>query len=182
MSDDGMSIEARNRSWLRRAIRGPAEGWATLGAIVVIVVSIAWSIDDAKWVRGIGPFTDFLPMVGIAGVAFGLAGAKLGWGRWTTHFLGIAFAAMILPIIAGGIVLGDTVQGFGLAAMAARYREAAAVIGRVWYDLAILGLDLTPQYGHYLIALGAIVWAAGQFLAYAVFGHRRPLDAIIATG
>ena len=183
MNDGQMAIDGRDqRTRIRRALRGPAEGWATLGAIILIVVTIAWSIDDAKWVRGIGPFTDFLPLVGIAGVAFGLGGAKLGWGRWTTHLLGIAFAAIIIPIIAGAIVLGDTVQGFGLAAMAARYREAAAVIGRVWSDLAILGLPLTPQYGHYLIALGAIVWAAGQFLAFAVFGHRRPLDAIIATG
>lgn len=166
----------------RIPLRGPSEGWATLGAVILLVVSLGWSIDDAKWVRGIGPFTDFLPLAGIAGVAFGFGGAKLGWGRWTTHLLGVAFAAMIIPIIAGGIVLGDTVQGFGIAAMAARYHEAADVIGRVWNDLAVLGLPLTPQYGHYLIAFGAIAWAAGQFLAYAVFGHRRPLDAIIAIG
>lgn len=184
MSDGRMAMndEPARATWLRSALRGPSEGWATLGAVILIVVSIGWSIDDAKWVRGIGPFTDFLPLVGIAGVAFGFGGAKLGWSRWTTHLLGIAFAAMIIPIIAGAIVLGDTVQGFGIAAMAARYHEAAGVIGRVWNDLAVLGLPLTPQYGHYLIALGAIVWAAGQFLAYAVFGHRRPLDAIIATG
>lgn len=184
MSDGRMATNdgPARATWLRSALRGPSEGWATLGAVILIVVSIGWSIDDAKWVRGIGPFTDFLPLAGIAGVAFGFGGAKLGWSRWTTHLLGIAFAAMILPIIAGAIVLGDTVQGFGIAAMAARYHEAAAVIGRVWNDLAVLGLPLTPQYGHYLIALGAIVWAAGQFLAYAVFGHRRPLDAIIATG
>lgn len=184
MSDGRMAMndEPTRGTGLRSALRGPSEGWATIGAVVLLVVSIGWSIDDAKWVRGIGPFTDFLPLVGLAGVAFGFGGAKLGWGRWTTHLLGIAFAAMIVPIIAGAIVLGDTVQGFGIAAMAARYREAAAVIGRVFNDLAVLGLPLTPQYGHYLIALGAIVWAAGQFLAYAVFGHRRPLDAIIATG
>ena len=184
MSDEriAMHFEATRATGLRSALRGPSEGWATLGAVILMVVSIGWSIDDAKWVRGIGPFTDFLPLVGLAGVAFGFGGAKLGWERWTTHFLGIAFAAMIVPIIAGAIVLGETVQGFGMAAMAARYHEAAAVIGRVWNDLAVLGLPLTPQYGHYIIALGAIVWAAGQFLAYAVFGHRRPLDAIIATG
>ena len=35
---------------------------------------------------------------------------------------------------------------------------------------------------HYIIAFGAIVWAAGQFTAYAVFGHRRPLNAVIMAG
>ncbi|MEO8470065.1 MAG: transglutaminase domain-containing protein [Chloroflexota bacterium] len=177
-----MNTDRIRGAWLRRVLGGPSEGWSTLGAVILIVVSIGWSIDDAKWVRGIGAFTDFLPLAGIAGVAFGFGGAKLGWGRWTTHLLGIAFAAMIIPIFAGAIVLGDTVQGLGITALAARYHEAAAVIGRVWNDLAVRGLPLTPEYGHYLIAFGAIVWAAGQFLAYAVFGHRRPLDAIIATG
>ena len=173
---------AATRSLIRRLVAGPVEGWVTLAAVALIVLSLAWSVDDAKWVRGIGAFTDFLPVVGFAGVAIGFAGAKLGWSRWTTHLLGVAFAAMILPIIAGGIVLGDTVQGFGMAALAARYHEAAEVVGRVWEDLAVLGLPLTSQYGHYLIALGALVWASGQFVAYGVFGHRRPLDAVIAIG
>ncbi|MBI2762871.1 MAG: transglutaminase domain-containing protein [Chloroflexi bacterium] len=167
---------------VRPLIAGPAEGWLTLAAVAIMVLSIAWSIDDAKWVRGVGSLTDFLPMVGSAGVAVGFTGAKLGWGRWTTHLIGVAFAAIILPIIAGGIVLGDAVQGLGVAALAARYREAAEIVGRVWVDLGVLGLPLTSQYGHYFIALGAVIWAAGQYAAYAVFGHRRPLDAVITTG
>ena len=170
------------RSALRRVVAGPVEGWATVAAVILLVASVAWSIDDARWVRGIGPFTDFLPLVGLAGIGFGLAGAKLGWGRRTTHLLGVAFAALILPIIAGAVVLGDSVTGFELSAMSARYREAADIVVRVWEDLAIRGLPLTSQYGHYLIALGAIVWAAGQFVAYGVFGHRRALDAVIAMG
>lgn len=172
------STEFATARWLR----GPDEGWVTLAAVALIVVSLAWSIDDAKWVRGIGSFTDFLPMVGLAGVAVGFTGAKLGWGRWTTHLLGAAFAGIVLPIIAGGIVLGDTVTGFGIGALAARYHEAAEVVRRVWVDLGWLGLPLTSEYGHYFIALGALVWASGQHLAYAVFGHRRPLDAITVAG
>ncbi len=169
-------------SRLRRLLRGPAEGWSTLGAVAIMIVALAWSIDDAKWVRGVGSLTDFLPSAGFAGIAVGFIGAKLGWGRWTTHLFGAAFAALILPVVAGGIVLGDTVTGYLPAALAARFHASAEVVTQVWIDLAIRGLSLTSQYGHYFIAFGAIVWAAGQHASYAVFGHRRPLDAIVPSG
>ena len=167
---------------IRRLLAGPAEGWPTLIGLIAMVAALAWSIDDASWVRGLGELTDFLPLTGLAGVLIGFAGPKLGWGRWTTHLVGVAFAALILPIIAGGIILGGSVTGYAPAAIAARYHEAALVITRVWIDLAIKGLPLTSEYGHYFIALGAVVWASGQFAAYAAFGHRRALDAVIIVG
>jgi transglutaminase-like putative cysteine protease len=169
-------------SRLRRLFAGPAEGWVTLASLVVMIVALGWSIDDVKWVNGVDSLTDFLPQVGLAGVAIGFIGPKLGWGRWTTHLLGVAFAALILPIVAGGIVLGDSVTGLGPAAIAARYHESAEIVRRVWLDLGPRGLPFTSEYGHYFIALGALVWATGQYAAYAVFGHRRALDAVIVTG
>ena len=167
---------------LRRLLAGPAEGWVTLAGVILMIVSLAWSIDDAKWVNGVDALTDFLPQVGLAGIAIGFIGPKLGWGRWTTHLLGVAFAALVLPIIAGGIVLGDSVSGLGPSAIAARYHEAAEIVTRVWLDLGVRNLRFTSEYGHYFIALGALVWATGQYAAYAVFGHRRALDAVIVTG
>ena len=167
---------------LRRLLAGPEEGWLTLGGVALMVVVLSWSIDDAKWVRGVGSLTDFLPTVGLLGVLVGFAGPKLGWGRWTTHLIGVAFAALLLPIVAGGIVLGEGVPGWGPGALAARYHEASVIVVRVWQELAIEGRPLTSQYGHYFIAFGALVWATGQFAAYAVFGHRRALDAVIVTG
>ncbi|MEW5989843.1 MAG: transglutaminase domain-containing protein [Chloroflexota bacterium] len=168
--------------WLPNLPFRPAEGWLALACVVVIVTSLAWSIDDARWVLGAGELTDFLPLVGLAGILVGFGGPKLGWGRWTTHFIGVGFAAIVIPIIAGGIVLGDSVTGWGAAELTARYREAARVVYRVWIDLAIDGRPLTTQYGHYFIAFGTIVWATGQFAAYAVFGHHRALDAVVVTG
>ncbi|MBA3875762.1 MAG: hypothetical protein C0498_02300 [Anaerolinea sp.] len=171
-----------DQSILARLLAGPAEGWLALAGVVVMIVSLSWSIDDAKWVRGVGSLTDFLPIVGLGGVLVGFMGPKLGWGRWTTHLIGIAFAALLMPIIAGAIVLGDAVEGWGPAAIQARYREAGEIVVRVWIDLAIEGRPLTNEYGHYFIAIGALVWATGQFAAYAVFGHRRTLNAVIVTG
>ncbi len=172
----------RDAGPLRRAVMGPAEGWTTVGAVGFMILVLAWSIDDAKWVRGIGPLTDFLPAVGFAGAAIGLVGAKVGWGRWTTHLVGVVFAALILPIVAGGILLGDSVVGLNPATISLRYHTSAEVITRVWVDLAIRGLPLTSEYGHYFIAMGALLWAAGQYAAYGVFGHHRPVDVAIVLG
>ena len=172
----------QEESRLSRLLAGPTEGWLTLLGVAAMVVALCWSIDDAKWVGGVGSVTDFLPLIGLVGVAIGFAGPKLGWGRWTTHLLGVAFAAIVLPIVAGRIVLGDTVSGFGPAVLAASYRTSAEVIVQVWQDLAIDGKTLTGQTGHYYIAFGAVAWATGQFAAYAVFGHRRALDAVIVAG
>ncbi|HSO29724.1 MAG TPA: transglutaminase domain-containing protein [Candidatus Sulfomarinibacteraceae bacterium] len=169
-------------SRLRRILAGPAEGWLTLVGVLLMVVALAWSIDDAQWIRGVDRLTDFLAPVGLGGVAVGFVGPKLGWGRWTTHLLGVAFAAMVLPIVGGGIVLGDEVAGWGPAALAARYRASAEILTRVWIDLAIEGRPLTSEYGHYFIGFGALVWATGQHAAYAVFGHRRALDGVIVAG
>ena len=183
-----MSAAVATATWdepetrLRRLFAGPAEGWTSLIGVALMVVALAWSIDDVKWVNGIDELTDFLPQMGLLGVAVGFIGPKLGWGRWTTHLLGVAFGALVLPIVAGGIVLGDSVPGMSLAAIAARYQESAAVVGRVWLDLGVRGLPFTSEYGHYFIALGALVWVTGQFASYAVFGHRRALDAVIVTG
>lgn len=88
-------------SRLRRLLAGPAEGWLTLGGVALMIVTLCWSIDDAKWVRGVGSLTDFLPTLGLGGVLVGFSGPKLGWGRWTTHLIGVAFAAVLLPIVAG---------------------------------------------------------------------------------
>ncbi len=53
---------------------------------------------------------------------------------------------------------------------------------KAWIDLAIERRDLTQQLGHHLLAFGIIAWGTGQFAAYAVFGHRRPIDAVVIAG
>ena len=168
---------------LARLAAGPAEGWVSLAAVVAMVTALAWSIDDAAWVRGIGSLTDFLAPVGIAGIAAGLLGAKAGWGRWRTHVVGAAFAALIVPIVAGGVILGDAAPGWAdIAAAGDRFRASADVAYKVYVDLAIDGRPFTSQYAHFLVIFGGIVWGTGQFAAYTVFGHRKPLDSVIVVG
>lgn len=169
-------------AFVRRLAAGPAEGWLSLAAVAAMIIALGWSIDDAAWVLNRGSLTDFLPQVGLAGVAAGFIGAKVGWGRWRTHLVGSVLAGLIIPIVAGGIVLGSAAGGLDPAALSLRARTAADVASKVWQDLVVDGRPFTTQYGHFFLVFGGIMWGTGQFAAFAVFGHRRPIDAVVITG
>ena len=158
-----------------RLPRGPEEGWLTLGLVALMTLCVAWSIDDAAWVLGRGEWTDFLTWAALGGVAIGAIGAKAGWGRLTAHAIGAAFAALLVPLVVGGIVVPDAPPGVA-------YEATAAAAWRAFSDLILDGLSATRQTGHHLLVLGCLVWATGQFAASAVFRHHRPLGAVIVVG
>ena len=45
-----------------------------------------------------------------------------------------------------------------------------------------MGRPTTTQVAHYLLVLGILVWATGQFAGYAAFAHHRPLSAVVLPG
>jgi transglutaminase-like putative cysteine protease len=154
----------------------PAEGWPSLGLVLVLAGCLAWSIDDARWVLGRAELTAFLPYAAAGGVAWGFISAKVGWPRWLAHLLGAVFAALLLPIAVGGILLnGNFSPGPAFVATATSSVEA-------YLDLAFRGLAFTQQYGHFMLLVGILCWGTGQFTSYAVFGHHRPLNAVIVAG
>jgi transglutaminase-like putative cysteine protease len=159
----------------RTRIRRPEEGWLTLALVTALAVVVAWAVDDPAWVNGKGQLTDVLAVCALLGVAFGVAGPKLGWGRWTTHLVGALFAGLLLPIIAGFAALPD-------ASPAAAFQYTADGSIDAYLDIAWRGLQFTRQEIHYILVLGIVIWATSQFGAYAVFGHRRPLNAVVVMG
>ena len=153
----------------------PSEGWLTLGLVMLLVLPIAWSIQDARWVLGDRRLTEFLPYTVLGGAALGILGAKVGWGRWRTHLVGAVAAALVVPILVGMVLEpGGGVAGWFLATSDA---TTEAVL-----DLTIRNRTVTQQYAHFLLVLGLICWATGQFAGYATLGHRRPLGAVFVTG
>jgi transglutaminase-like putative cysteine protease len=161
---------------LRRLPLAPAEGWLTLALVMLMALTVAWSLDDAAWVLNRGELGDFLAPAAIIAALLAFVGAKVGWSRWLSHFIGAVAAALILPIFVGAAI------GPEGASLGELYRVTATSVTRAWIDLAVLNKSVTLQTGHYLLAIGIIVWSVGQFAAYAVFGHRRPLDAVIVVG
>jgi len=111
----------------RRFPLAPAEGWTTLGLVLLLSLTLAWSIDDAAWVIGPRGLTDFLPWTIALGVGWGFLSAKVGWRRLVAHLLGAIFEDPIAP--------GD-VDGLGIEAE----RSAFVLASR-----AAVGKDLKPS-------------------------------------
>jgi transglutaminase-like putative cysteine protease len=159
----------------------PAEGWLSLFATAVMVVVVAGSLVEAGWTYGPSSESGFLPWVGLVGLAFGVGGAKVGWGRWRTHAIGALFAGLVLPLIVGGVILGPSV-GWDPADLGRRFIATFDVARAVWLDLVVYARDVTSQIDHYHLVFGALIWGAGMLAGFTVFGHRRPLDAVVVLG
>ena len=159
----------------RRLIRGPAEGWLTLGLVLLMCVVLAWAIDDVAPVMGDTGITDFLTWAAIGGVLAGFIGPQVGWGRWRTYLIGAIFAALLIPILVGGSLVQD-------ASIGARFVATASAGVQAVFDLVIDGASSTQEFGHHLWVLGLLVWATSMFASYAVFGHRHPLNAVVIVG
>lgn len=159
----------------RRLPIAPEEGWLTLGVVIVMAATLAWSIDDVGWVLGRTEWTNFLLWAAVASVIVGFVAAKVGWNRFVAHAIGATFAALIVPIMVGGVLVPD-------GSVAERFTATAGASVRAWSDLVVHGQQATRETGHHLLVLGLLVWATGQFGAFAVFRHRRPLSAVVVIG
>ena len=164
------------RAWDRRLPVAPPGGWLSLVLLVAMCVVLALAIDDARVIIGRGELTDMLVWAAIGGALFGSLGPAIGWGRWTTYALGAITAALVVPLLAGAAMpesAGDPTRWFPAT--------ADAVMGAVT-DLIIRNAPLTREVGHHMAVLGLWVWASSMFAGYAVFGHGRPLNAVLLIG
>jgi transglutaminase-like putative cysteine protease len=160
----------------RRIPLAPAEGWLSFGCVLVICLTMALAIDDARWVLGRSNYLDGLVVAAFGGVLFGFLGPKVGWGRWVTYLVGSVVAALVMPLLTG------LVANPGGAPIYELYQATADSVVRAYVDLAILDLSSTSQYLHYIFSVGLLVWATSMFASYAVFGHHRPLNGIVIVG
>jgi transglutaminase-like putative cysteine protease len=155
----------------------PAEGWTALFLLLVMGGVFGWSVDDARWVLGRDGLTDFLPWAVVLGILWSYIAASAGWSRWLSHGLGALFAALLIPLIVGAGLVDP-----GNASLHDWYQATASAVIQAYLDLTWRGRELTQQFGHFVLILGLIAWATGQFAGYAAFGHRRPMTAVITLG
>jgi transglutaminase-like putative cysteine protease len=159
----------------RRLSYGPAEGWLTLACVLLLCLTMAWAIDDAKWVLGQPEYLDLLVLAAVGGVLVGFIGPKVGWGRWLTFLVGAIFAALLVPIMTAVVALPG-------ASIGVLYHATAQSAVQAYIDIAIRDLSSTTEYLHYILVLALVVWATSMFASYAVFGHHRPLNAVLVVG
>jgi transglutaminase-like putative cysteine protease len=161
----------------------PEQGWFAVLLVTALCLSLAMSLDDAVLVLGSGDVTDFLTWTALAGVLIGVLGPTVGWGRWTTHLVGAAFAALITPMLVGLVVVSmKGSPGVAIDTPNALFQITSDQVLVAWSDLVVHHHLSTFAFGHHLLVLGLVVWASSQFASYAAFGHRRPLNAVIVIG
>ncbi len=165
---------------MRQRLRvAPAEGWLTLALVAVMCVTMAWAIDDARYVLGRPEYLDLLMYAALGGVLAGFIGPKVGWSRWLTFLIGAIFAALLIPLL---VALVDHPFGVAPHDLSVLYGATASAAVEAYLDIAVRGLSTTPQYLHHILVFGLIVWATSMFASYAVFGHHRPLGGIVVVG
>lgn len=156
----------------------PREGWISVISLSAMLMTLGIAIDDAEWAGQIGGSstsqTGFLPILGIFSVLVGAALAKSHYSRYAGHLIGAVIgAALLLNAVATSVSIAPSVEGrlHDLNLSVSRWVEEVVVVGTRSYETSI-----------FLIVLGALVWGAGQFAAYAVFRRHKPLPAVLLTG
>jgi transglutaminase-like putative cysteine protease len=156
----------------------PREGWTSVIALCVMMLSLGLAIDDASWAGRIGTSsssaTGFLPICGVLAVLVGVALSKSRFTRYMGHFIGsLVGAAFLLNAVAASVSVNPAFEG--------RLHDLNISVS-TWVDEVIVIGTRSNETSIFLLVLGALLWGAGQFSAYAVFKRHRPLPAVALTG
>ncbi|HUG47744.1 MAG TPA: transglutaminase domain-containing protein [Candidatus Limnocylindria bacterium] len=153
----------------------PKEGWTAFAALAVMLATVGVALDDAVWAGHILGTrisqTSFLPMAGVLSVATGLLLAKSSLGVVRTHIVGAAVGAVYLLVALSAVVSQAP-------SLVDRLRALNESVSNFVNELVVLGIR-SSETSVFLLTLGALLWAAGQFAAVAVFRRQRPLPAIL---
>jgi transglutaminase-like putative cysteine protease len=153
---------------LRRFLR-PREGWLSVGLVLIMVLSLAWSLQHARWFD----FVDYMMPVAMAAV---VAGALLGLTRLSV--------VIVLPLSAvlGTWVLLLTVGGEVFPNLDPLTQQLLLRGDAVNWTRIVVDGGFAPQLSPYAIGLGALLWVTAFMAAYALFRHHRVLDCILLVG
>jgi len=153
---------------LRRFLR-PREGWGSMALLIVMLLTLVWSLQRAAWVNHM----DYLLPVAVVAA---LLGALLGLTRLSV--------TVILPLAA---IAG---AGLVLFTIGAEYFPELNQSGRLillrgdaldWTRIVVEG-GFAPQLSPYAIGLGVLMWVTSFMAAYALYRHHRVLDSILLVG
>jgi transglutaminase-like putative cysteine protease len=153
---------------LRRFLR-PREGWSSLALLIVMLLTVVWSLQRAAWVTHM----DYLLPVAVLAA---LLGALLGLTR-----LSVAITLPAAAVVGAASVLWT---------IGAEYFPQVDQSGRLillrgdamdWARIVVDG-GFAPQLSPYAVGLGVLMWVTAFIAAYALYRHHRVLDSILLVG
>jgi len=140
-------------------------GWLSFLCLVVMLISVVWSIQSAKWT----PMLDSLAPVVLAALVMGLLLSHLRYPRWFAHFLGLWAGAEII-----------TFQMVALVDPALDLRDRLLAVG--WrlgqWGLAVLTGEANNDSLIFVLQLSIILWLVAFVAAWLVHHSYRPWWAI----
>ena len=154
---------------LVRRFLHPREGWASLGLVLVMLVALGWSLQQAEWFEHL----DFLvPLAMVAAVLSALLGVTRLSVAIVLPLSAVLGAAMVLWTI-GGEFFPDANQGGRLLTLRGDALD--------WTRIVIDG-GFAPQLSPYALGLGVLIWTTGFIAAYTLYRHHRVVDTILLVG
>ena len=152
-----------------RAYLRPREGWLAFGLLLVMVLSLGWSIQRAAWIDQL----EFLVPVAFYAVVLG-----------TLLALSRVSVAIVLPIsaVVGTATILWSVGGEYFPELSQGGRVMALRADAIDWTRIVFDLGYAPQLTPYAIGLGVLMWATAFIAAYTLYRHHRVFDAIALVG
>jgi transglutaminase-like putative cysteine protease len=153
---------------LRRFLR-PREGWTSLALLVVMLLTLCWSLQRAEWINHMQYLLPLAIVAAISGVLLGLTRLSV---------------AIVLPVsaIAGAVFVLGLIgsEFFPLHDQTARLLLLRGD-ALDWTRIVVDG-GFASQLSPYALGLGALMWVTAFIAAYALYRHHRVLDSILLVG
>jgi transglutaminase-like putative cysteine protease len=145
------------------------EGWSTLGLLTLMLLTVAWSINSAKWAEDLA----ILQWVVLASLAIGLILAKSRLPGFVAHFLSlISGTAWVTFLI-------STLLPFSLSWTEKLLNLADRLT--TWL-LTALGQESSSDSLIFVLALAALFWLLSYLCAWLTFRSHRIWGVIIPSG
>lgn len=158
-------------------VRSPREGWSSSALLMLMLVTLALAVDDANW-AGFGPSdghqTGFLPLAVVLAGLTGFLLAKSRLRALLAHAAGAVLGSAYLLVAVSESVSAAPGLHDRLRALA----ESTVIF---YTDLVVLGIR-SAETSVFLLLLGALIWAVGQFAAFNIFRRGRAMPAVVAAG
>jgi transglutaminase-like putative cysteine protease len=162
-------------TWLERIqeILRPDEGFASLALVLLLAMTMAWSIADAKWILGRDDLTSFLIWVAGGAALWGYLSARLPVPAWVAQALGCLVGAFVVIEMVGATIPNASPGLVGW------FNTTAHSVFEAYLDLTWRHQVSTTQFGHFCLVLGILVWGTAQAASYDVFGHHRSVNGVL---